>query len=242
MAKNQKLPPLFHLKRKPCTLISFSHLIFFFLLYLCGLRTLLSSVILFPAHTQHLFDYVYIIRIPLFYTIIKMISTPIPNSYAPVPLKNAAENRSDIVWKHCISVGGDAIKLQCKLYCLFAYHVELKFIMRFKCDIIIYATLYICPHIWLYVHIYEFLKFCRILRSPDLQSILPFPISSKISILTTMKGTNDEWWYAMKLECWSSCTAQNYVLMMMVACHMLNIFISTMGLRRLQFMIRKYRS
>lgn len=159
MAKNQKLPPLFHLKRKPCTLISFSHLIFFFLLYLCGLRTLLSSVILFPAHTQHLFDYVYIIRIPLFYTIIKMISTPIPNSYAPVPLKNAAENRSDIVWKHCISVGGDARKLQCKLYCLFAYHVELKFIMRFKCDIIIYATLYICPHIWLYVHIYEFINF-----------------------------------------------------------------------------------
>ena len=30
--------------------------------------------------------------------------------------KNAPENRSDIAWKHCNSVGGDTRKLQCKYY------------------------------------------------------------------------------------------------------------------------------
>ncbi|RDX78510.1 Pre-mRNA-splicing factor ATP-dependent RNA helicase DEAH1, partial [Mucuna pruriens] len=45
-----------------------------------------------------------------------MTLNPISNSSIPMAPKNATGNRSDIAWKNCISVGGDARKLQCK-YC-----------------------------------------------------------------------------------------------------------------------------
>jgi len=45
-----------------------------------------------------------------------MSSNPIPNSFTPVTPKNAQGNRSDIAWKHCLSVDGDTRKLECK-YC-----------------------------------------------------------------------------------------------------------------------------